>query len=48
MKYYLDLTPDEIARVCGKSVNTVYSRLHKAEAIIEKAVIKYAEEKKAD
>lgn len=45
MKYYLEFTPCEIAQLCEVSIDTVYSRLRRAENIIHKAIAHYMKEK---
>ena len=41
MKYYLEFTPREIASLCEIPIDTVYSRLRRAEEIIHKQIEKY-------
>lgn len=45
LRYYLEFTPTEIASLCEISVDTVYSRLRRAEEIIQKGIEKYMKEK---
>ena len=45
LRYYLEFTPTEIAALCEISVDTVYSRLRRAEEIIQKGIEKYMKEK---
>ncbi len=45
LKYYLDFTPKEISKLLDIPLDTVYSRLRKAEAIIHKAICQYIKEK---
>ncbi len=44
LKYYLGFTPDEIAKMLRKSVNTIYSRLSRGEEILYNALYDYVEE----
>ena len=48
LRYYLEFTPAEIASLCEIPIDTVYSRLRRAEEIIQKGIEKYMKEKKAD
>ena len=48
LRYYLEFTPSEIAKLCDVPIDTVYSRLRRAEEIIQKGIEKYMREKKAD
>lgn len=45
MKYYLEFTPQEIAKLCEIPIDTVYSRLRRAEEIIHKAIVRYMKER---
>ena len=45
LKYYLEFTPKEIAKLCGIPLDTVYSRLRRAEEIIYNAITRYMKEK---
>ena len=45
MKYYLEFTPVEIARLCEVPLDTVYSRLRRAEELIQRGIEKYIKEK---
>ncbi len=45
LRYYLEFTPTEIATLCEVPVDTVYSRLRRAEEIIQKGIERYMQEK---
>ncbi len=45
LRYYLEFTPIEIAKLCEISVDTVYSRIRRAEEIIQKGIERYMREK---
>lgn len=45
LKYYLDFTPKEIAAFCETPIDTVYSRLRRAEEIIQKEIERYMRDK---
>lgn len=44
MKYYLGFTPEEIAKMLRRSVNTIYSRLSRGEEVLYNALYEYIEE----
>lgn len=48
LRYYLELTPKEIARLLDIPLDTVYSRLRRSEKIIYGAICQYMKEKRQD
>lgn len=45
LRYYLEFTPLEIAKLCEIPLDTVYSRLRRAEEIIHNKVVRYIKER---